>query len=76
MPRRRPNGSLPEMPVKGQSLLRTCDNCDNQAVYLVASPAHSDVYYCSNGLPSHLRPQADAGHLDVPAAKTRLPADV
>lgn len=42
-----------------------CDNCTNPAIYLIASPAVSDVKYCARCLPAHLRMQAANGDFDI-----------
>jgi hypothetical protein len=42
-----------------------CDNCPNPAIYLISSPAVSDVKYCARCLPAHLRMQAANGDFDI-----------
>ena len=42
-----------------------CDNCTNPAIYLITSPAVSDVKYCARCLPAHLQSQAANGDFNI-----------
>jgi hypothetical protein len=52
-----------------------CDNCTNPAIYLIASPAVSDVKYCARCLPAHLKSQAENGDFNIVEA-VESPAEV
>lgn len=44
-----------------------CDNCSNDAIYLVAPISANAVNYCAACLPPFLRNDANAGLYDIPA---------
>ena len=43
-----------------------CSNCPSPAMYTVADPGVSTVFYCRNCLPKRLYARAAAGQLDLP----------
>lgn len=43
-----------------------CSNCPSSALYTVADPGVSAVFYCRQCLPNYLYSRADAGQLDIP----------
>jgi hypothetical protein len=43
-----------------------CFNCPDSALYVVADPGVSAIYYCYKCLPAFLKPRAEAGQLDIP----------
>ena len=45
-----------------------CDNCSNDATYLIAPAEASSVKYCVRCLPAYLKPQADRGDFAIKAA--------
>lgn len=47
-----------------------CFNCPDSALYVVADPGVSPVYYCHKCLPAFLRPRAEAGQLNIPTQTT------
>ena len=47
-----------------------CFNCPDLALYVVADPGVSAVYYCHKCLPTFLRPRAEAGQLNIPTQTT------
>lgn len=47
-----------------------CFNCPDLALYVVADPGVSQVYYCHKCLPAFLRPRAEAGQLNIPTQTT------
>jgi hypothetical protein len=48
-----------------------CSNCPSPALYTVADPGVSTVFYCRPCLPKHLYARAEAGQLDLPKAPTQ-----
>jgi hypothetical protein len=48
-----------------------CSNCPSPAMYTVADPGVSTVFYCRKCLPKHLYARAEAGQLDLPKAPTQ-----
>lgn len=48
-----------------------CFNCPDSALYVVADPGVSPVYYCHKCLPAFLRPRAEAGQLNIPTQTTK-----
>ena len=47
-----------------------CFNCPDSAIYVVADPGVSSVYYCQKCLPAFLKPRAEAGQLNIPTQTT------
>ena len=43
-----------------------CSNCPTPAMYTVADPGVSTVFYCRSCLPQRLYARAAAGQLDLP----------
>lgn len=43
-----------------------CSNCPSPALYTVADPGVSAVFYCRQCLPKYLQSRAEAGQLDLP----------
>ena len=63
------------------SLLPSCDNCVNDAMYYVSDPGANSVYYCGDCLPASLSARAAEGQFEVPipepvkAAKSKKTAE-
>lgn len=51
-----------------------CDNCANDALYTISTPAANPVNYCGIHIPNYLRKDALAGAYPVPAPVVEAPA--
>jgi hypothetical protein len=46
-----------------------CDNCVNDAMYLVSDPGANPVSYCGDCLPASLSTRAAEGQFEIPVAE-------